>query len=457
MRLADRWRASVGRADVRAALAIGGLLLLAIGVQGLVLYAYVAMESMEEADRWMQHALEVTRELAPRGELDAGALETLRGFLADTPAMVRVRDSTGEVVVSLGEWPPEKRQVPISDRDDDSDLGAFRLLRSENFLVGSADLDSGRTVDLAFSLRHFASETAEVGRGLALIVLLSGVAALVIAVGATSRAFAPLRGATRLLRSIDARTLGSRLPTRGTADPIDRHAETLNQVLADIDESFSRSRSFSSDVAHELRTPLNRIRTVSEVALLGGDDAELRPALEGIQHTAEELSSVIQSLLLLAEIDDRRVFPRPSALDLDRWLARTTEVYAPLFEERGTKLALRSEGGTIEGDRTLLDRVILNLLDNALEHAKGGDRVEIRCERTDAGVTISVDDSGPGIPVSERERIFDRFSRLDRARGGAGSGLGLALARAIARLHGGDVLVQDSPLGGARFVWWLPT
>ena len=130
---------------------------------------------------------------------------------------------------------------------------------------------------------------------------------LLIGLGTTLRAFTPLRRATTQLRDVDTGSLGVRLPSRGTGDPIDLHAETLNRVLERIDAGFAQLRAFSSDVAHELRTPLNRISNVSEVALLEGGEPELRAALEAVHGTTEELARMVQALLLLAEIDERRL------------------------------------------------------------------------------------------------------------------------------------------------------
>ena len=132
------------------------------------------------------------------------------------------------------------------------------------------------------------------------------------------RAFSPLRRATAQLRDVDTGSLGVRLPSRGTGDPIDLHAETLNSVLARIDVGFARLRAFSSDAAHELRTPLNRISNVTEVALLKGGERELRAALEAVHATTEELARMVQALLLLAEIDERRLALRPRRIELAR-------------------------------------------------------------------------------------------------------------------------------------------
>ena len=141
---------------------------------------------------------------------------------------------------------------------------------------------------------------------------------------------------------------------------------------------------------------------------------------------------------------------------MDAWLARTAEAYAPLFEERGAKLSVRSQAGVILSDRALLDRVLLNLLENALRHGSEGGLVELSAARDADGICIAVDDAGPGVPEGEREHVFERFVRVDRARRGSSGGLGLTLALAVARLLGGDLELETSRLGGARFVFRLP-
>jgi signal transduction histidine kinase len=190
------------------------------------------------------------------------------------------------------------------------------------------------------------------------------------------------------------------------------------------------------------------------VALLKGGESELRAALEAVNATTEELSRMVQALLLLAEIDERRFALQPSRIELSPWIEQHVEAYAPSFEEVGIALAAKSEPIEIVGDRVLLDRIVANLLDNALSHAPAGTSVEIVAARRDGGVAITVDDAGPGIAEIDRERVFDRFARAGGI--GPGHGLGLALARAIAELHGGSLRAAASPLGGARLELWLP-
>ena len=447
------WR----RTDTRAVAAITGALVFVLTLQAFWLYAFAADESLEQADHWLDQARRIVLWLGPDGVSDESLLEVAHAALPGGKRAVRLWDADGRLRASIGKWPRAKRLIPVRMDDAPSrGIDSFLLLSPGAFMVDSIALRSGGRLELALPLKRFANEALEIAGLLALVVLLSSVAAFGTALFATRRAFAPLREGTALLEDIDARHLGARLPTRSTGDPVDRHAETLNRVLAGIEASFSRLRSFSSDVAHELRTPLNRIRNVADVALAHGGASDRATALERIQGSIDELGRMVDTLLLIAEVDDRRVPLKLERLDVDAWLRRTAEVWAPAFEERGATLTLHSAAGTIEADRALLDRVLSNLLDNAARHGAVGGRVVLDASQDEEGILISLDDAGPGIPERERERVFERFVRLDRTRRGSAGGLGLALARAVARLLGGDLRLEGSRLGGARFVWRLP-
>lgn len=454
----ERLRRTLARSDVQTAWIISGVLLLAVFVPGASLYAYSALESIEEADRWFEFVLQVAvRDVEEHGAA-ALAFEDTRGRIPGASTALRLRAASGELLAEHGSWPDPERTVPArsgSGGGEPRSLGSAWRLGRGKWLVGSRVTNSGERVELALPLAHFVAESSEIRRR----VLVGGGAAvalvLLTALGATVRAFSPLRRATSELREVDAGRLGLRLPSRGTDDPIDVHAETLNRVLQRIDAAFARLRAFSSDVAHELRTPLNRIATVTEVALLHGGERELRVALESIERTMEELSRVVQSLLLLAEIDEHRLSPQRQSIDVRQWIGHHAEVYSAPFEEANVKLQVHGDALALEGDRTLLDRVLSNLLDNALDHAPPGSCVEIGASRRGDGVMVTVDDAGPGIPARDRERVFDRFARLE-GQLRVGHGLGLALARAIAVLHGGSLRADASPTGGARFELWLP-
>ena len=454
MSLPSRIRTLLGRVDVRAVLSMSAVMLVAIAVQCLVLSAFIAVESLEEGDRWVRHGLELIRTAEAREGTVSEAIEDLRNSFDGRPPAVRLsRDGGGE---SFGEWPEAELRVAWNGGDEQRRLRDFPLLRSRNHLVAETALASGDRVALALPLYHVATEARKVIEGLLLIGVLSALLSVFVGIQITSRAFGPIREATRILHDVDARHLGRRIATRGSGDPVDRHAETLNRVLSRIDASFARVRSFGSDVAHELRTPINRIRTLADVALMSDDPDEFLHTLETIRESSEEVSRIIDSLLLLSEIDDEGFVLKRAAVDLDARILHTVDVYTPSFEERDIGLAVNTRAGTVLADRTLIDRVLVNLLNNGLRHVRRGDVVEIGAFRSGGGVVVHVDDSGPGIPPEDRDRIFDRFAQLDPARSSGGTGLGLALARGIARLHGGDLEVGTSPLGGARFVWNLP-
>ena len=319
MRRPDLSRRSLARADVQTAWITSAALLLAVFIPGMFLYAYAATESLEEIDRWFDFVLQVVvREVEERGPA-AISLEDVRGRLPNVNAAVRVRAPNGDLLYERGVWPDPKNEVQaLSHRVEEKkrNLGSVRLLRRNHWIVGERNAASGARVELALPLRHFASETLEIRRRVVVATTIAAAVILLIGYATTMRAFSPLRRATARLREVDTGSLGVRLPSRRTGDPIDLHAETLNSVLERIDAGFARLRSFSSDVAHELRTPLNRISTVSEVALLAGGERELRGALEAIHGTTEQLGRVVQALLLLAEIDDRRFALRPQRIEV---------------------------------------------------------------------------------------------------------------------------------------------
>src|SRR5262245_13782387 len=445
------------RADTRAVAVIGGVLLIALAVQGLVLYAFVAEESLEQADRRLLQAREAVAALETDGASDAIAAEIAYAAIPGGKRAVRVHTPQGELLKSIGHWPMGSQLIPVAPaRSVDRSLDSFRLLGPDRFLIDSVELPSGGRLEIAFPLKAYADDAHEIGRGIGILFVLSSVAAFGVAFFATRHAFAPLREATGVLADTESRVLGSRLRSRGTGDPVDLHAEPVNAVLARVEASFSRLQSFSSDVAHELRTPLNRMRNVTEVALAKADPEEQRVALERVEQSIDELGRMVDALLLLAEVDDRRLPLRPERVDVDAWIRRTAEIWEPAFEERGAKLVVKTDAGTIDADPTLLDRVLSNLLDNAMRHGASGGRVELTAGRDEAGLEIAVDDAGRGVPEAERARVFERFVRLDRTGRGSSGGLGLALARAVARLLGGDLALGRSPLGGARFVWRLP-
>jgi signal transduction histidine kinase len=245
-------------------------------------------------------------------------------------------------------------------------------------------------------------------------------------------------------------TRPGRLPVPGSRDEVYRLAVTLNGMLHRLDAARARQRAFVADAAHELRSPLTNMRTELEVAQRLSDTTDWLPLAADLLTDVDRLSRLVDDLLLLARSDDAAANPAVASgdVDLGRLLAEVAARYPDVRYERPAV----AQHAT--GDRDALGRVVANLLDNAVRHA--GTQVRLTVAPDGAYAKISVADDGPGIPVAERERVFDRFTRLDdaRSRDEGGSGLGLPIAREIVEAHGGRIDIGDGP--GGRLVVRLP-
>ncbi|MEU0691122.1 sensor histidine kinase [Streptomyces uncialis] len=276
-----------------------------------------------------------------------------------------------------------------------------------------------------------------------LLGVVSGVTWLV-----TRRAMRPVEGIRREMAAITAsEDLRRRVPVPGTHDEVARLARTTNVTLAALEESVERQRRFVADASHELRSPIASLRTQLEV---GAAHPELLD-LEGAVADTVRLQQLAADLLLLARLDAGE---RPGDARLD--LAAL--VREELSQRVGDRVPVDQElaHAEVAGSRGQLARVLGNLVDNAQRHADGAVSVSVRVR--DGEAVLAVGDDGSGVPAGERDRIFERFVRLDdaRSRDDGGAGLGLAIARDVARRHGGTLTVRDCPAGGALFELSLP-
>jgi signal transduction histidine kinase len=248
--------------------------------------------------------------------------------------------------------------------------------------------------------------------------------------------------------------LHRRVPDPGSGDEVSRLARTMNAMLDRLEGASTRQRQFVSDASHELRSPVAAIRTQLEVALAEPDADWPVVARKALGEEAR-LETLVSDLLLLASTDEQRELR--GAVDVDVAALAREEAARP------RRLAV-SVDGVIDGGAChvigrpdQLTRVVANLLDNACRHAQTGVRVSVA--RDNGDVRLLVDDDGPGIPIEDRDRVFERFTRLDpsRVRSEQGSaGLGLALVRAVVERHQGTVRVDQTPNGGARLQVTLP-
>ncbi|MFD5301918.1 cell wall metabolism sensor histidine kinase WalK [Streptomyces sp. CRB46] len=376
-----------------------------------------------------------------------------------------------ERITGTGVDAVEPRPTPTGtgdgDSDDDDDSGesleAGEIGERTTVSDGTATID-GDTEDYRFAavpvetrdgeqLTVWAGAPLSAEHGAvntALTVMLIGFPLLLAVVAwvtwlVTGRALRPVEGIRREMAAITAsEDLARRVPVPGTHDEVARLASTTNETLAALETSVERQRRFVADASHELRSPIASLRTQLEVAAAHPELLDLDGAVED----TVRLQRLAADLLLLARLDAGER-PADARVDLAA-LAR---------EEAGGRTGVRvraEDGVTVAGSRGQLGRVLANLLDNAQRHARSA--VEVAVRRDGGAVVVAVADDGEGVPAADRERIFERFVRLDaaRSRDDGGAGLGLAIARDVAVRHGGTLTVHDAPAGGALFELRLP-
>lgn len=379
--------------------------------------------------------------------------ETAEGFLTSTPA--------GRIV-----WSGDRHRDSNSDEDRGSDAwsangdpiyrsGASAALppvalaatsaqpRYESLvanghrwrtLIGTS-LVGGRAVVLRVSrseerLRQQLWEVLVVlVFGLPLVVALAGVGGYVLA----RRALTPIDHLASEARRITAERLHERLSVPNQHDEIGRLAAVINDTFARLESSFEQLRRFTADASHELRTPLSIIRGIGEVGL--GETrtpAEYKEAMGSMLEEVDRLTNLVDTLLRLSHGDAGTVRLSREALDLGQLTRDVVSSLGILAEERNQRLAVDvATGVSVDADRLVLREAITNIVDNAIKYSPGGSRIDVRVRTDGHQAFLTVADEGPGIAADHRERIFDRFFRLDeaRSRDSGGTGLGLAIAK----------------------------
>jgi signal transduction histidine kinase len=271
----------------------------------------------------------------------------------------------------------------------------------------------------------------------------------------------------RVLRRVDAMTettksimdgnLGGRLPVAGTGDELDRLAQNLNAMLERIEALMQGLKEVSDNIAHDLKTPLTRLRNRAEQALRGADnDAEYRTALEATIEESEGLIRTFNALLMIARAESGQARDDMNEFDAAEIAHDVGELYEPLAEEKGIALKVEADApARLKGNRELISQALANLVDNAIKYAEpetvkaNGAASEIVVQALNSGdrILLTVADTGPGIPEADRGHVVERFVRLEQSRSQPGSGLGLSLASAVARLHGGELTLEDNHPG----------
>ena len=263
---------------------------------------------------------------------------------------------------------------------------------------------------------------------------------------AARRGLAPLNAIAERAADITASRLNQRLETEAIPQELAKVAETLNAMLARLEESFRRLSDFSSDIAHELRTPVSNLLTQTQVTLSRARSlAEYQDALASNAEECERLTRMISDMLFLAKAENQLLIPHPQTVDLAVEAASLCEFYEAWAEEKAIRLVCEGSA-SCQGDRLMLRRAIGNLLSNALRHTPTGGEIRVRLQTADGHARLGVENTGPDIAPEHLPRLFDRFYRGDAARqhAGEGAGLGLAITRSIVLAHAGQVSVSSS-------------
>lgn len=323
-------------------------------------------------------------------------------------------------------------------------------------LPNNLKLAVGHDIEEQARMRHVIRRAG--GMSLILVLLLGGIGAWVV----SRRVLRPVDNMTAAASRIMAGNLSERLPVRGINDEFDRLAEHINLMLNRIGELMSGLRAVSDNVAHDLRTPLTRLRAASEEALRTAKTPdELRTALERTIEESDSLIKVFNALLMIARAEGGTAPAAFTEIDLAQIVADVAELYEPVAEEAGLGLENQvAMSVPFHGSRELLSQAIANLVDNAIKYGRlpGNAQplpITIALERQGDTIEVKVADHGAGIPAADRERVLDRFVRLEKSRAMPGSGLGLSLVAAIARLHGGKLRLEDNA-PGVKAVLSLP-
>jgi heavy metal sensor kinase len=297
---------------------------------------------------------------------------------------------------------------------------------------------------------------------LAIAIGLPVVVAVAIAGGylLMRRALRPVDEITQSAERITSRNLSERLPAPKTGDEIERLSVGLNRMISRLDESFQHIHRFSADASHELRTPLTILRGELEAAVQQSQiTPELRETLGSVLEETERLSRIVESLMAIARLDAGEAKVERAHFDLAELASGTTEQMRLLAEDKNIALSCEAKREvSVEGDRSRLKQVVVNLVDNAIKYTPAGGRVGVKVYAANGCGALEVNDTGMGIPPEAAPHIFERFYRVDKARSRqmGGAGLGLSIVKAIVTAHGGQVRVESVEGRGSRFLVELP-
>jgi heavy metal sensor kinase len=272
------------------------------------------------------------------------------------------------------------------------------------------------------------------------------------------RAVSGVEAVTRTAQKISGGALEERVPVNPRGDEIDQLATTFNQMLDRIQTLVTEIKEMSDNIAHDLRSPITRIRGAAEVTLTTGKSLnEYKSLTAGTIEECDRLLDMINTMLMISKTESGVNIPSREEIDLGKLVREACELFGPSAEDKGVALTCSApDGSRLLGDAQMIQRMLSNLMDNAIKYTPAPGKITVSVSGRDDQVVVSVKDTGVGISPDDLPRIFERFYRCDQSRSKPGIGLGLSLARAIARAHGGDITAASIPDQGSTFTITLP-
>ena len=404
----------------------------------VVLTYFLTASSLEQRDRQIIDAkLGQYAVIYERGGINALA-ETVGAEQRTAPErlFVRVIDhGTLLTVLSGGDW----------------DLSRLEM--------ASLRLRDGTLVQVGKSTEQREDLLSRFRAALGLVTLSIAIIALGGGLLATQSAIAPIRRLIEAVtRIIQTGRTDARVPLAGTGDAIDDLTALFNAMLDKMEGLVDAMRGALDNVSHDLRTPLTRLRGTAEMALAGQPDPErYREALADCVEESDRVLVMLNTLMDISEAESGTMQLQREPVRVADIVARAVELYHDAADAKGVTLTVAPGGDlVVSGDRTRLEQVAANLIDNAVKYTPAGGRVEVSIGREDGRALLRVRDTGVGVPADELPRIWDRLFRGDRSRAERGLGLGLSLVKAIVEAHGGTVDVESEPGRGSALTVALP-
>jgi heavy metal sensor kinase len=448
--------------SIRRRLALWNAVAFAVVLAGFaaLVYLLVARAVRQQAARAADDGFRLV-ETDPRLATEPGErvrywvreFEEHMGVLA---AVYRPDGSPIEVHPGLPDRFPDRPPAPPARQIHTGPAGERWLAASKAVRAGDREL----VVLLLVPLRGADAELALLRRVLAGAVPLALLVSAGLAYLLARKALSPVDALRRSADAITAARLAERLPVTNPGDELGRLAVTLNAMIGRLDGSFAEIRRFTADASHELRTPLAAIRVEAEAVLdRAATVDECKAVIGSILEECGRLARLADQLLALAREDAGVARHEPGSVDLGELVGAVADALRPVAEASGLALVTDlAPGVVVRGDPVRLRQVAVNLIDNAVKYTPAGGTVRVGVGRRGGRAEVTVADTGEGIPAEHLPRVFDRFYRVDKARGRetGGTGLGLSIARSVMTAHGGSIELASEPGGGTTATVVLP-